>query len=64
MVSVSIAVVIIAKKSCSVCWDQPLMTRKQVLFLCVCVCVCVCYYFTRETLKKRDLYVRALGREI
>ena len=34
------------------------MTRKQVLFLCVCVCVCVCYSFTRETLKKGDVYVR------
>ena len=24
----------------------------------ISVCVCVCYYFTRETLKKGDLYVR------
>ena len=34
------------------------MTRQQVLFPCVCVCVCVCYSFTRETLKKGDVYVR------
>ena len=34
------------------------MTRQQVLFPCVRVCVCVCYSFTRETLKKGDVYVR------
>ena len=51
MVSVSIAVVIIAKKSCSVCWDQPLMTRKQVLFLCVCVLL----FYTWDLKKGRPL---------
>ena len=28
------------------------------MYVCVCVCVCVCDSFTRETLKKGDVYVR------
>ena len=35
-------------------------TPASVISVCVCVrvCVCVCYSFTRETLKKGDVYVR------
>ena len=33
-------------------------TQASVISVCVCVCVCVCYSFTRETLKKGDVYVR------
>ena len=36
----------------------PALNDTQASVISVCVCVCVCYSFTRETLKKGDVYVR------